>query len=216
MNTILTDDALIDAIRKAGLRVTGPHKILARAVEAAVLAKLALKADRQRVPEGWLPTAENVNALPDQVRKFVHDLATNADPAGTVRDLTIAQDTIRALEASNRMLRDVAAEVSGCFHAAIDEGLQEALTETTDERLKDLVERRLMYAYPIADQAAAPEAPAQALPVGYLREFIGKGAAIVPLLQLRRPIGGRSRQLDARGDAASATEGRARSASAGR
>ena len=29
------------------------------------------------------------------------------------------------------------------------------------EHLKDLVERRLMYAYPIAEQAAAPEAPAQ-------------------------------------------------------
>ena len=37
-------------------------------------------------------------------------------------------------------------EVIGCFDAAFAEGLQEALAETTDERLKDLVERRLMYA----------------------------------------------------------------------
>ena len=37
--------------------------------------------------------------------------------------------------------------VSGCFQAAEIEGLHEALAETADERLKDLVERRLMYAY---------------------------------------------------------------------
>lgn len=58
--------------------------------------------------QDWTPTAENINALPEPVRKFVHELAPNCDPAGTVRDLTIARDTIRALEASNRMLRDAA------------------------------------------------------------------------------------------------------------
>lgn len=34
----------------------------------------------------------------------------------------------------------------GCFQAAEGEGLGEALAETTDERLKDLVSRRLLYA----------------------------------------------------------------------
>ncbi len=38
-------------------------------------------------------------------------------------------------------------DVLGCLRAAEIEGLQEALAETTDERLKDLVERRLMYAF---------------------------------------------------------------------
>jgi len=38
-------------------------------------------------------------------------------------------------------------EVIGCFEAAIFEGLIEVLNETQDERLKDLVERRLMFAY---------------------------------------------------------------------
>lgn len=37
--------------------------------------------------------------------------------------------------------------ISGCFQAAETEGLYETLEETTDLRLKDLVERRLMYAY---------------------------------------------------------------------
>lgn len=37
--------------------------------------------------------------------------------------------------------------VRGCFHAAEVEGLTAALAETTDERLKDLVQRRLLHAY---------------------------------------------------------------------
>ena len=46
----------------------------------------------------WTPTAKNVNALPEPVRQYIHDLETNADPAGIVRELTIARDTIRSLE----------------------------------------------------------------------------------------------------------------------
>lgn len=114
----------------------------------------------QGVPDGWQPTAENINALPEPVRHYIHDLVSNADPAGTARDLTITQDTIRELEFSNRLLRGACNEVVGCFDAAEAEGLQEALANTTDERLKDLVERRLMYAlYACQSLASAPPAP---------------------------------------------------------
>lgn len=41
----------------------------------------------------------------------------------------------------------LAEEVIGCFEAAECEGLQQVLEETTDENLKDLVQRRLMYAF---------------------------------------------------------------------
>ena len=54
----------------------------------------------------------------------------------------------------------LAAYVIGCFGAAEAEGLQEALAETTDERLKDLVERRLMYALYEA-QKPQPKEPEQ-------------------------------------------------------
>ena len=37
--------------------------------------------------------------------------------------------------------------IIGCFEAAIAEGLHEAIAETADERLKDLLERRVMHAY---------------------------------------------------------------------
>lgn len=54
----------------------------------------------------WLPTAENINALPAPVRAYIHALEANCDPAGTVADTIIKADTIRALAASNRRIRD--------------------------------------------------------------------------------------------------------------
>ncbi len=47
---------------------------------------------------GWLPTAANVNALPEPVRKYVHDLETRCDPSGDTRELAVAKDIIRAQE----------------------------------------------------------------------------------------------------------------------
>lgn len=49
-------------------------------------------------------------------------------------------------DAANKLLMDAIQEVIGCFTAAEIEGLTSVLQETSDERLKDLVERRLMYA----------------------------------------------------------------------
>lgn len=53
-------------------------------------------------------------------------------------------------------------EIAACFSAAYVEGLQEALAETTDERIKDLVERRLLPAYDIAASFASPDGAAGA------------------------------------------------------
>lgn len=47
----------------------------------------------------WLPSAENINALPEPLRKYIADLETNADPAGMVRENSILRDTVAALEA---------------------------------------------------------------------------------------------------------------------
>lgn len=60
-------------------------------------------------------------------------------------------------------------EVIGCFEAAYAEGLRQALAETNDERLKDLVQRRLLPALE-AVQASASESSAGTLsPVGVVR-----------------------------------------------
>ena len=47
---------------------------------------------------GWVPDVEHINALPEPVRRYVHDLETRADPAGDVVTLAIQRDTIAALE----------------------------------------------------------------------------------------------------------------------
>jgi hypothetical protein len=50
------------------------------------------------VSPDWTPTPANVNALPDPVRRYVHDLETQCDPAGEIA-------RTRLLEDENAMLR---------------------------------------------------------------------------------------------------------------
>ena len=52
---------------------------------------------RPGVSPGWVPTPENVNALPEPLRRYVMHLETVCDPAGDLRELVIARDTIAAL-----------------------------------------------------------------------------------------------------------------------
>jgi len=73
---------------------------------AAVCELLEQAFNAGQVPADWLPTAENINALPEPIRRYVHDMESNADPAGTVREVTQLRDLVRELSASNRMLRD--------------------------------------------------------------------------------------------------------------
>jgi hypothetical protein len=51
-----------------------------------------------RIKDDWTPTPANVNALPEPLRGFIHDLETVCDPAGDVRELF-------RLQTENRMLR---------------------------------------------------------------------------------------------------------------
>ena len=53
----------------------------------------------------WTPTPENVNALPEPIKRHVHDLATRCDPAGDVTALALIRD-------ENAMLRKRIAELS--------------------------------------------------------------------------------------------------------
>lgn len=50
------------------------------------------------IPADWKPTAENINALPDPLRRYIHNLETDADPAGTIRQNVLTRD-------ENAMLR---------------------------------------------------------------------------------------------------------------
>lgn len=53
---------------------------------------------------GPMPTAAEINALPDHLRSYIHDLEVNLDPAGEVRRCRLAED-------ENRMLRAKLAEL---------------------------------------------------------------------------------------------------------
>ncbi len=61
--------------------------------------------------EGWVPTAENVNALPEGIRRYVHDLETRCDPAHDVQKMALQADTIRGLDAKVRELEAQLASV---------------------------------------------------------------------------------------------------------
>jgi hypothetical protein len=71
------------------------------AVEATKVAVWALS-DPPLAPgdtwAGWVPDAEHINALPEPLRRYIHDLSTRADPAGDVATLAIQRETIAALE----------------------------------------------------------------------------------------------------------------------
>ena len=50
------------------------------------------------IPKDWLPTPKNINALPQPLKSYVHDLQTNCDPQYTMQDLTITKDINKHLE----------------------------------------------------------------------------------------------------------------------
>lgn len=52
--------------------------------------------------EEWTPTAENINALPLPVRSFIHELAANCDPAGTVAQNVFLRDQCEGLQVMYR------------------------------------------------------------------------------------------------------------------
>ena len=50
--------------------------------------------------EGWKATAEQINALPEDVRQWVHELEARCDPASDLRQRRIAEDRAVGAEAT--------------------------------------------------------------------------------------------------------------------
>jgi hypothetical protein len=71
----------------------------------------AVLAGHLRALDDWLPTPENVNALPEGIRRYVHNLQTRCDPAGDVQTMALQADTIRGLAAKVRELEAELASV---------------------------------------------------------------------------------------------------------
>lgn len=51
------------------------------------------------IPADWLPTPENVNALPEPLRRYIHHLATHADPQLTIQQNWELRERVAELEA---------------------------------------------------------------------------------------------------------------------
>jgi hypothetical protein len=67
------------------------HALMPSVVRFMLQAFLEIDATEAAVAggEGWLPTAANVNALPEGIRRYVHDLETRCDPAGDVQKMAL-------------------------------------------------------------------------------------------------------------------------------
>lgn len=62
-----------------------------------ILRELLLRLEKFEISEDWLPTPENINALPEPVRKYIHDIETNTDPAHLVQENVLIKDTCKML-----------------------------------------------------------------------------------------------------------------------
>jgi hypothetical protein len=49
------------------------------------------------LPEGPPMTSDEINALPERVRRYIHDLEARADPAGDVAALAAARENLAAM-----------------------------------------------------------------------------------------------------------------------
>ena len=156
---------LIDAYAETRHRYGRIYNAKTEAARNAVIEALSEVQALSAAPVVPRMSAAEVNTLPAHVRSYIHQLASLCDPAGLVRENVQLLDTNNALQKMYRRAADACAEVFGCFAAGESEGLKGALSDATDERLKDLVERRLMYAmHAVRDIAASPTAEQQAQP----------------------------------------------------
>lgn len=114
------------------------------------LKQLVAKQAANRVPSQTLARIHELRNTISQTQHAILDMQGEKDLSAVVPNGNHSQKahtqplaTITAINA----IAALAEEVTGCFDAAITEGLHEALAQTSDTRLKDLVERRLMHAY---------------------------------------------------------------------
>ncbi|WLP44724.1 ead/Ea22-like family protein [Raoultella ornithinolytica] len=91
-----------------------------------------------------LANPANIRALVEALEKAQ---AKNALVAGGIEAAENLHDQIASLKYENAALKGNVENAAGCINAAYAEGLIDVLAESSDERLVDLVKRRLLHAY---------------------------------------------------------------------
>lgn len=59
------------------------------------------------IDDNWLPTAANINRLPEPLRLYIHDLETKCDPGGDVQTIASQKDQIGGLTNKVKELEEV-------------------------------------------------------------------------------------------------------------
>ena len=57
--------------------------------------------------DDFTPTAANVNALPEPLRRYIHDLETRCDPGGDVQTMAALRENVAGLSKLNEALAEV-------------------------------------------------------------------------------------------------------------
>jgi hypothetical protein len=79
--------------------------------------------------DNWKPTPENINALPDPIRLYIHDLETLSDPAGIVMDLANLKEQVQELTAA---LEDKLFIKAAALRRVMEQQLMELKTKAPD------------------------------------------------------------------------------------
>lgn len=103
-----------------------------QSVEAALIELAATRL--AAAPQGWKPTPENINALPEPIRQYVMELETLCDPAGIVRENMLLKDCNRGLQLMYRKAADAAPAASS--PEAADERAAQRLADEAREHAK--------------------------------------------------------------------------------
>lgn len=135
---------------------------------------------------------DTVLALLDELEAAEHTAAVDHEAACSLveeneevkRKLEVAEKCITELLSENAGLNNSVENAAGCINAAYAEGLIDVLSESNDDRLVDLVKRRLLFAYlPIETPATNEELIAMGDWV--LREQLEDGTRAIKTLNRR-------------------------------
>ena len=80
---------------------------------------MELEAENKRLME-FTPTTQNINALPEKLRSYIHALSTRCDPAGEVQELVCLRENVKALEVQLANIKDY---IKGCADMLSGEGI---------------------------------------------------------------------------------------------
>ncbi len=121
------------------------------------------------IPNDWLPTAENINALPEPLRQFIYGIETNCDPALLMRENLMRKDENRALVAKIEQMEIAAAaqlplRETPEMHDAVMVELYRGVPRTETNRLW------LAYRPVLAAMIASP--PPEPVASGAVTEFL--------------------------------------------